>query len=281
MEYPEIVIHSSFPGFSPVVCGDQQCPPSHAYGPAMRAYWLLHYVVSGIGVFRRGKKSHSVTAGEFFVIPPYEEISYEADKDDPWQYIWIGFTAEAPLPKALEKPVVRCNEAGRIFEDMKRCHTMEAGRGAFLTAKIWELMAALAEQQKPKKSDHIEQALGHIHAQYMTGISVGELADRLNLDRSYFYTLFKEQVGVSPQEYIVQYRMDQAAKFMTEYGQSPSAAALSVGYTDIYQFSKMFKRRFGVSPRAYKKGETPAPVQPVEETPSRIWRDDDIDVVLL
>ena len=278
MDYPEIVIHQSFPGFSPVICGRQACPPSHAYGPAMRTYHLLPYVVSGCGVFRRGGKTRPVTAGEMFVIPPYEEVFYQADKDDPWQYIWIGFTADCPLPEALEQPVVRCPGVGPVFEDMQNVFALDAGRGAFLTAKIWEIAAALTEQQAPPSCDYVAQALGYIHAQYMQGITVGELADRLNLDRSYFYSLFKEQVGIAPQEYLLRYRMDKAAQFMTEHGQSITAAALSVGYTDIYHFSKMFKRRFGVSPRTYKKGKT-VPLAP-SVPPADDWHDE-LDVVLL
>lgn len=279
MSYTETVIQHSYPGFSPVVCGQQACPPSHVLGPVMRTHHLLYYVVSGRGVFRRGGKAYPVTAGALLVVPPYEEVVFEADQHDPWQYRWIGFTADLPLPDAWNEPVVHCEPAGRLFEEMQRCHTMGEGKGAFLTGKLWELCAALTEQQKPAKADHIQTALGYMHTQYMNGVTVGELADRLGLDRSYFYTLFKEQVGVSPQEYLVQYRMEQAARFMTEHGQSPSAAALSVGYTDISQFSKMFKRRFGVSPRAYKKGETPAP-KPVAEPPVTAWHDE-IDVVLL
>ena len=42
-----------------------------------------------------------------------------------------------------------------------------------------------------------------------------------------------------------------AAKLLTEQGERPTTAAISVGYTDLFNFSRMFKRYFGVSPRAY------------------------------
>lgn len=47
-------------------------------------------------------------------------------------------------------------------------------------------------------------------------------------------------------------RMEKAAELMTVYGEKPSTAGASVGYPDIYHFSKMFKKHFGVSPREYK-----------------------------
>lgn len=43
-------------------------------------------------------------AGNIFVIPPYLETYYQADAQNPWHYVWIGFTADARLPEALRRP---------------------------------------------------------------------------------------------------------------------------------------------------------------------------------
>ena len=102
-----------------------------------------------------------------------------------------------------------------------------------------------------KENDYIEKALHCINAEYMTDISVAQLAERLNLDRCYFSTLFSKQVGVSPSQYLMNLRLDRARELMLRHDQSPSVAAASVGYTDIYNFSKMFKKKYGTSPRRY------------------------------
>ena len=87
----------------------------------------------------------------------------------------------------------------------------------------------------------------------MQDISATALAETLNLDRSYFSTLFKERLGVSPGKYIQNYRLNKAVELMTVQGESISVAATSVGYLDICNFSKAFKQRYGMSPRAYLK----------------------------
>lgn len=248
----EIVIDQNYKDFSPMQFGSENCVPGHFYGPAVRTHWLLHYVVYGFGTFVRGGVSHSVKPGDIFVIPPYEETYYEADKKNPWRYIWIGFTTLGDVPEQLKEPVLHCPAAGAVFEDMLRCGKMENGRSAFLAAKIWELVSILQEGGETT-TDVIELALSCIHSEYANGITVQQVAERLNMNRSYFSELFKDRVGMSPQKYLIHLRLERAAELLTVYGESPTTASISVGYPDIYHFSKIFKQYFGVSPRIYQK----------------------------
>ncbi len=250
MEYVhEIVVNYGYSGLNPMQFGYEYCEPSHSFGPAVRDHWLLHYVVSGCGIFRINGKTHHIKAGDMFCIPPYVETYYEADAADPWHYIWVGFTTEAPLPAILHSKM-HLPEAKSLFLKMQRCKDFEMGRSAFLAAKIWELMALILERDKGGV-DYLEKALSCINSEYMNGITVAEVAARLNLDRSYFSSYFKNKMGVSPQEFLLNLRLENAKQLMLEQGESPTTAAHSVGYTDIYNFSRMFKRKYGLSPRAY------------------------------
>lgn len=252
MIHTEIIVNKEYCGFNPVQFGFENCCPSHSFGPAVRSHWLLHYVVSGFGFFRRDGKQYNLSPGEVFVIPPYLETYYQADAKNPWYYIWIGFTADAELEHLFSPPVLSVAGMGDIFEDMRRCKGMENGRSAFLSAKLWELASLIMDSGKAE-ADYIEKALNCMRSEYMTQLSVDGIAARLNLDRSYFSTLFKEQVGVPPGQYLINMRLEKAAELMLHHGESPTTAALSVGYTDIYHFSKAFKAKFGSSPRNYIK----------------------------
>lgn len=263
----EIVIDMNYGGLNPVQFGYETCDPSHSFGPAVRTHWLLHYIVSGFGVFVRQGTTHRVGPGEIFVIPPYMETYYEADRDTPWKYIWIGFTTEDELPAILSQPVINCPGAGVPFQEMFHCQNMENGRSAFLSGCLWKLMGILLEQGKPV-ADYIHKAIHFMHAEYVHGITVKEIADRLNLDRSYFSTVFSQRMGASPQEYLINLRLTRAADLMITHGESPSTAAISVGYPDLYHFSKIFKKHFGLSPRAYiKNAEHTAPPK---ESPAEV-----------
>lgn len=252
MIHSEIVIDYQYGGLNPVEFGHEKCKPSHAYGPAVRTYWLLHYVVAGFGTFERDGEVHWVEPGQIFVIPPYVETYYQADEKRPWYYIWVGFTTRETLPDALMGPVITNPEAGAIFQEMLGCSSMESGRSAFLSSCLWKLMAVLLEKEKPKEG-YVEKALNCMHSEYSRGITIQEIADRLGLDRSYFSGIFAKQMGSSPSEYLINLRLKKAAVLMTVYGENPSTAARSVGYEDLSHFSKIFKKHYGMSPREYTK----------------------------
>lgn len=246
------IFNEYYPGMNPQQFGFQNCAPGYGFGPTVRPFWLLHYVISGTGIFTRSGTTYKIVPGEIFVIPPGIETYYEADRENPWHYIWIGFEYAEDMPQVFHTPVLRIPGAGEIFEEMRRCRDMENGRSAFLNSRIWMLIAKALESGK-KSLDYIDKALNYISTSYMQDISVDSLAKQLNLDRCYFSTLFKERLGVSPGKYITNYRLEKAVELMILQGESVSVAAMSVGYLDICHFSKAFKQKYGMSPRAYLK----------------------------
>ncbi|MBQ7095121.1 MAG: AraC family transcriptional regulator [Clostridia bacterium] len=246
-----IVMDRGYHSFSPMQFGWEACAPSHSYGPAVRSHWLLHYIVRGKGRFHREGKVYELSAGDLFIIEPEMETYYEADSFHPWEYIWIGFTADDGMPCCFNQAVISCVEAGKVFLEMKRCAERENGRSAFLAARIWDLVALLQEQGRGPIG-YVEQAIQCMQAEYPHGITVSEIADRLNLDRSYFSNYFKKETGRSPQQYLIDLRMERAAFLLRKERLRPTVVAASTGFSDLFTFSKAFKKYFGVSPREYQ-----------------------------
>ena len=251
LQHNVFVNNQGYSDINPISFGHHNCDPSYGFGPAVRDHYLIHFVVSGCGTFKAYGREYSVMPGEMFVIKPFVETYYQADEKNPWSYMWIGFKTERELPAELN-PIIKCPEAFRIFDAMKRCEEFSTGRSAYLASKLWELFSVLLENNK-NKPDYVEIALNCIHSEYMNGITISEIAERLELDRTYFYSVFKNKTGISPKKYLLQYRMKIAASLIKEMHKSVSVAAYSVGYNDIFTFSKMFKQCFGVSPSEYGK----------------------------
>lgn len=249
MSHQVIITNKGYKDLNPVIFGYEDCKAEHSYGPAIRSYWLIHFVVSGCGIFKIRDKEYTVSKGEMFIIPPYVETYYVSDKDEPWNYIWIGFTSEIEHP-FKNTDIIKSPEAHSIFNSMKKCERLSIGASSFLCARLWDLFSLLSEE-KDSEPDFVEKALDCIHSQYMEKLTVSEIARRLNLDRTYFSVAFKKRTGLSPKEYLLNYRMNIAASLLKDNKKSVSVAAYSVGYSDIFNFSKMFKQKFGISPSEY------------------------------
>jgi len=247
-----IIKDNEYFDLNPVQFGFEDCEKSHFFGPVMRTHWLIHFVVSGCGIFKIRDKTYTVKAGEMFVIPPYEEAYYEADSKTPWNYIWIGFTSNNSITDYLSD-VISCPEASGIFHQMKKCSEYNFGRNAYLTARLWDLFVLITDKKETKPNDYVQKSLDFIHAEYMYDITVEKIAKWLNIDRTYFSVIFKKQIGISPKQYLLQHRMNIAASLLSKNNTSISVVANSVGYSDLYVFSKMFKRHFGISPSKYAK----------------------------
>ena len=253
MQYTELLINRNYDGFNVVDFGHHDCKPFHSFGPAVRPYWLLHYVTTGFGRFEKEGRVYNLQPGQIFVIPPYVTTYYEADGKKPWNYIWIGFTADSELPMSLPD-IITAPELGALFESMKQSSKLSNGKEAFLSAKVWELFSILLEQSK-YVDDWVDAALNYINNSYHNKISITDIADKVGFERSYFSSAFKGKIGTSPKQYLLKLRMEKAAILMKSNGVKPSVAAASVGYDDIFVFSKAFKKHFGVSPRAYYSNE--------------------------
>lgn len=241
---------------NPLVCGEESCEPKHAFGPAVRTYYLLHYVISGKGYFQIENKRYEVLKGQVFVILPFQMTYYEADEKMPWHYCWIGFESNRDLGELLQGNIIHIPEGEHIFHSIRNCEHMEHGKEFYICGKIYEFLAQLTEQKTEIKclgKEYALKAKHYIEVNYMKPITIEIIASMLNLDRSYFSTLFKKYIGKTPKQYLVDFRLEKAAELMVNYGYKPGEAALSTGYVDIFNFSKMFKKKFGISPKEYAK----------------------------
>ena len=75
-------------------CGHSECLPLHYYGPGTRPYYLMHFVLSGKGRLVVNKTEYLIEEKQIFLIEPDQMVFYQADKENPWTYSWVGFNGE-------------------------------------------------------------------------------------------------------------------------------------------------------------------------------------------
>lgn len=108
-----------------------------------------------------------------------------------------------------------------------------------LTSKFPQKNILLEEKQQ----SYVEETLKYIENNYYHTCNIQDIADTLNLERTYLYRLFKNKTGFSMQEYLIDYRIRKACDLLRKTTLLISDIARSVGYEDSLYFSKLFKAK--------------------------------------
>ena len=215
---------------------------------------------------------YHIRAGQAFLALPNTEITYYADEEDPWEYVWVGFAgtdAQTILQCtdfSPECPVIEPPD-GEAFR--KAILRIWAARGADfnhavrMTGELYSALSILMHSQPPHRaedvaSQYVQKAATYIAHHYAYPISIPDIASYVGVDRSHLYTVFKQVIGVSPKDYLTDYRIRKACSLLREPALSITAVANSVGFENNLYFSKVFRKRMGLTPSDYRKQAGPA-----------------------
>ncbi|MBE6911767.1 MAG: AraC family transcriptional regulator [Ruminococcaceae bacterium] len=239
--------NKGFRDFTLICFGAERCA-SGKICHCMRDYYLIHFVLSGKGIFRSHNKEMKIDAGQAFIIRPGESFVYAADEKNPWVYTWIGFDGKLSSYFDNVEDVFDIDE--EITDDLYRCMSMKTGREEYLAGILFKLCGKLFGE-KPQRNK-VKQVADFINANFMRDIKVSDIAEMLDVNRKYLVRAFKEKQGVTIREYIVEKRLSEGKKLL-EKGKRVEEVGLMVGYSDGFAFSKAFKRQYGISPFEHKK----------------------------
>jgi AraC-like DNA-binding protein len=252
-------------------CGSQICCSGHAYGPEIRTEYLIHIVLNGKGYYTVGSKTYEIGPNTAFLICPGVTTFYEASKDDPWTYIWVGFNgikAEAALKHAhlskdnLIVPIQNVETFVKHVNGMLASSQLTYANDFAREGYLYQFVSSLIQDQQNHESTeevhdysyqvYVEHTLEYIEHNYSTNIKVHGIADYIGINRSYLTNCFKNVLHMSPQEYILNYRMNQATLLLKNTILSVSEIANQVGYDDALNFSKAFKKVYGINPTKFR-----------------------------
>ena len=106
------------------------------------------------------------------------------------------------------------------------------------------------------KSDRImllKSVLEYIEQNYSSPITLSGLAGVVGMNPNYFCRVFREYTQQSPMDYVIFYRIEQAAELLTGTAQSITEVAMECGFNDYSYFIRTFKRLKGITPKQYRK----------------------------
>lgn len=235
----------------------------HQWGPGCRDFYSLHYIVSGRGYLETKGNRFFLEEGDTFLVFPAEECFYYPDTEQPWEYVWVDFYG--PEAERLirmtdfvkERPVMEDKKENRPYFEISGGESDRVVKEEREAAKLYFLLTCFFRQdissRRNSRDEYMVQAKEYIRNQFWrNGLTVPQIAAVLNVERTYLYRIFKENLGMSPQQYLKEFRMERACVLLEDTGLPIQSVACSVGYEDALYFSRVFRKAKGMSPSDYR-----------------------------
>lgn len=255
-------------------CGIQQFNPNYSYEYIAYQNFILHYVEEGEGTYKVDGKEYHLKHGDGFIIRKGMKVTYTADSEKPWKNYWVGLSGEqlnnylknTYLSKSDVLTFKESSESVSLIKNICEKTLSESptvAKDPWYLGQIYHLLYQLSKEFKLTENFQIESkeehqnyakiAFDYIYNNYMYPITIQEIADYIGINRSYLYRTFKAAYDISPQQFLLNYRMGKAKKFLANTNDHVYLIAEKVGYFDQLQFSKAFKKCYKVSPINFRK----------------------------
>ena len=244
---------------------DETFRPTHR--PDGRFDYYLSYNHFGNMIVRNPSGECSVGAGQIFIYRPYEEQYYGQADGNMIENYWVHFTGFG-IPGLFDELLLTGQNVLTVGVNYKLTvlftdliDIMTEKKPFFETAAssllLQILLIAAAATNSPLNSLHpaaperFHLSRQYIHRNYSKKIEVRSLASMECLSYGGYYAQFKKTYGVSPQQYLINYRLDKSIELMLNTALSIQQIAHLTGFEDPLYFSRLFKKYKAISPQQF------------------------------
>ena len=235
-------------------------------------YSKIYYILKGEGRIVINGRQYFPKPGQICIMPANTVQSYEAINDNAYLKYWTHFVLNSggrsifdiiQVPYVLD---VASSDLRSRIETIFINMTAHQDNKSFvsnimLESYIRELVAIYLDIAgiehvniiQGKDNDRQSEILAYINENIDKKISIDALAKKLYLHPNYFIKYFKKSFGISPAKFINKKKTALACDMLCAEGLNISEIATQLGYSDIYHFSKVFKKYTGFSPAYYRR----------------------------
>lgn len=228
----------------------------------------ISYIVSGYSKAKIGQKTFILPSGSIvFVKAGIPHCSFPEFESSRLELMEVKFSMRARLPAGLSltQGIIWRNEIRSVFHRLINEFYMERAHKEFmmracLAQLIMVMMRARTMQSDGQKSMRIpptvvkgrlDKAAGYIQQNYAGAVNLKDIASAARMSPSHLEHQFREHLGISPVHYLINLRLNHALRLMENTDLKLVVVAERVGITNPYYFSRLFKKHYGLSPRAY------------------------------
>jgi AraC-like DNA-binding protein len=231
-------------------------------------YHVLQYTLSGSGAFEfdlpGGPAARRVARGQMLLASWDRRFEYRFEGGEAWEFVWItlaGSFADAAVAELREPEPIMALPAGSapaLF--LSSLQERLAGPNRIdryaLTCLGYEFLVQLLKERSGSSATPEERFLaeaGSFVARNLRTASVATLAGHFGYGEKYFNDFFKRRAATTPHRFIVDRRLRYAASLLLGTRKRIHAVAAETGFSEDNYFSKVFRRRFGLSPVEYRR----------------------------
>lgn len=242
----------------------------------------LTLILDGEGYYSSAEQNLKVVKGSLILIPAGLHHGFVCIQ--PWkgtsvhfQYKKLPAFCQHLMTKAYQKPLqihtAQLNERHLDWADLCLAQLEEEWRASAgenganelsdeLLRNIFETLLLLFHKhllEQQTSADHprdgliVQEVLREIHRNYNTSLTINEIAARHFLSQSMLRRKFVDAIGVSPKQYIIQVRLEEAKRLLEQTNKAIEYIASEVGFTSSSRFYDLFVRMVGVTPLEWRK----------------------------
>nr|WP_317169962.1 AraC family transcriptional regulator [Pedobacter sp. SG918] len=182
-------------------------------------------------------------------------------------YAWFNFYAKIALifknKKDAELNPIAINEeiAYLINKVIRICSERTKEKDVLADLTLKELLVRIMQTQNLKtigddgynlNQNPLAFVLNYIKTNLNEKISINSLSDKACMSKATFYRLFKRELGISPNDFILTEKINKAKLLLAQPGAKVASISYELGFSDANYFIRAFKKMVGITPGAYQ-----------------------------
>ncbi len=230
---------------------------------------ILIYCIKGNGWAKISNSKHTLSTGDFLLIPANTPHEYAAEEDNPWTIYWIHFKGAGSadfitmMLNRMESHVAsisfqqnRLHLFEEIYNSLERGYSIDNICYASLSLQYFLGSCCFDNNYNylttHEKKDSITLCINYMQKHIDKTLVLQDIANAVNLSASHFAAVFKKSTGFSIIEYFNQMKVQKACQFLQFTDLRINEIADRLGIEDPYYFSRMFTKVIGIPPNKYR-----------------------------
>ncbi|MBE6883502.1 MAG: AraC family transcriptional regulator [Ruminococcaceae bacterium] len=250
--------------FYVVIAGVSYCDGSYHIKRRESDVLCMEYIMEGSGTVIQDGKRFYANKGDVYLLRIGHNHEYYSDEDNPWIKIWLNVSGtlceamteayglssaviveRAEVKEYFERAVQLCKKGGDVEKINEEI--------AIIFHEIIQRLSQSYREKKRIKRSEAARMKSYIDSNFPQEFDIEQLAKNIYKSKSQAIRIFKKEYGKTPYDYFLGQRFKLAGELLRNTNMLIKEIAYQSGFQDEHYFSSLFKKRFGMSPREYRR----------------------------